>query len=166
MHVFFADDAKQSQPSRVRMGPLVASGGLFVHGDRLSRMERALNALCVDAGFPPNEEFKWSPRRDMWMHQNLVAERRQVFFSSIIQTCVDHEAKALVIISDCDSRTPADCNTHEIFVTKMLIERVNNLPYRPPQQPLSLWIVQGVVSLRSASFSRNVCPLSETEPGT
>ena len=36
--------------------------------------------FVVDAGFPPNEEFKWSPRRDMWMHQNLVAERRQVFF--------------------------------------------------------------------------------------
>lgn len=127
MHVFFADDAKQSQPSRVRMGSLVASGGLFVHGDRLASMERALNAICVETGFPPNEEFKWSPRRDMWMHQNLVAERRRGFFSSIIQICVDHQAKALVIISDCDSRTPSDCTTHEIFVTKMLLERVNNL---------------------------------------
>ena len=127
MHVFFADDAKQSQPSRVRMGSLVASGGLFIHGDRLASMERALNVLCTDVGFPPNEEFKWSPRRDMWMHQNLVAERRQAFFSSVIQTCADHQAKALVIISDCDSRTPSDCINHEIFVTKMLIERVNNL---------------------------------------
>ncbi len=127
MHVFFADDAKQNQPSRVRMGSLVASGGLFVHGDSLASMERALNALCAETGFPPNEEFKWSPRRDMWMHQNLVAERRQVFFSSIVQICADHQAKALVIISDCDSRTPSDCTTHEIFVTKMLLERVNNL---------------------------------------
>ncbi len=127
MHVFFADDVKQNQPSRVRMGPLVASGGLFIHGDRLASMERALNALCADAGFPPNGEFKWSPLRDMWMHQNLIAEQRQAFFASIIQTCADHQAKALVIISDCDSRTPSDCAKHEIFVTKMLIERVNNL---------------------------------------
>jgi hypothetical protein len=79
------------------------------------------------AGFPPNEEFKWSPRRDMWMHQNLIADERQEFFASIVQCCVDHQAKALVILSDCESRTPADCSTHEIFVTKMLIERVNNL---------------------------------------
>lgn len=127
MHVFFADDAKQSQPSRVRMGPLLASGGLFVDGDKLAKMESAVNAVCSKAGFPPNEEFKWSPRRGTWMHQNLVGERRKAFFLSIIQTCLDHQAKVLVIISDCDSRTPSDCSTHEIFVTKMLMERVNNL---------------------------------------
>jgi hypothetical protein len=127
MHVFFADDAKQNQPSRVRMGALVASGGLFVDGDRLANFERALNNACNSAGFPPNAEFKWSPRRDMWMHQNLVAAERQAFFISVIECCVDHQARALVIISDCESRTPSDCASHEVFVTKMLVERVNNL---------------------------------------
>jgi len=127
MYVFFADDSKQNHPTRSRMGPLVASGGLLVPGDKLSSLERALSSLCAEAGFPQNEEFKWSPRRDMWMYQGLIAEQRKNFFLAIIQACVAHETKALVIMSDRDSRTPSDCATHEVFVTKMLLERVNNL---------------------------------------
>lgn len=127
MHVFFADDANQNRPSRVRMGPLIATGGLFINGDRLGSLERTLRDLCRETGFPTNEEFKWSPRRNSWMYENLVLDQREAFFASVLQSCAQHQATITVIISDTGSRTPADCVSHEIFVTKMLIERVNNL---------------------------------------
>lgn len=127
MYVFFADDAKQNQPSREHMGGLVASGGLFVDGDELALMEHELNDLCITNGFPRNEEFKWSPRRNTWMHHNLVEGQRREFFSSVIRICTSHNAKAIVIICDSQYRIPGDCTNHEMFVTKMLLERVNNL---------------------------------------
>jgi hypothetical protein len=127
MHLFFADDAKQNNPTRMKMGPLIATGGLLVDGDQLASLETSLRLLCSSVGFPANEEFKWSPRRNTWMHHQLVAERRQTFFRDALQCCIQHQATATVIISETDSHTPADCATHEIFTTKMLLERVNLL---------------------------------------
>jgi hypothetical protein len=45
------------------MGSLVAVGGIHVPGSTVRSLESELEALCVESGFPPDEEFKWSPER-------------------------------------------------------------------------------------------------------
>ena len=127
MYFFFADDSKQNNPTRPRMGPLFATGGLFIAGDDLASLERSLENLCQRVGFPANEEFKWSPRRSSWMHRGLVENTRRGFFAEVLRICTTHHGTAVVILSDSTSCTPSDCANHEIFTTKMLIERVNNL---------------------------------------
>lgn len=127
MYFFFADDSKQNNPTRSRMGPLLATGGLFVSGGDLASLERNLESLCQRTGFPANEEFKWSPRRGSWMHGGLVEDLRREFFAAVLQACIMHHAIAVIILSDSTCRTPSDCANHEVFTTKMLIERVNNL---------------------------------------
>lgn len=109
------------------MGPLVATGGLFVAGDDLASLERSLESICRRVGFPANEEFKWSPRRGSWMYHGLVEGARREFFAEILGICSTHHTTAVIILSDSTSRTPNDCANHEIFMTKMLIERVNIL---------------------------------------
>jgi hypothetical protein len=127
MYFFFADDSKQNNPTRPRMGPLLATGGIFVAGDDLASLERSLETLCQRVAFPANEEFKWSPRRGSWMHHGLVDDARREFFVGVLKICTTHHATAVIILSDSTSRTPSNCANHEIFTTKMLIERVNNL---------------------------------------
>jgi hypothetical protein len=124
LDIFFADDSIQRNPTRQRMGPLVAAGGIHVPGDRVNNLERTLSQICSDAGFPPGEEFKWSPRRDMWMSRNLIDQAREQFFHRIIQACSEAQAKAVVVVSDTDSRHPLHVQSHEAFVTLLLIERV------------------------------------------
>jgi hypothetical protein len=103
----------------------VITGCLFVNGDDVGSLERSLSFTCRVFGFPGGEEFKWSPRQNTWMYRNLVDHNREDFFRAVIQTCSDHHTKVSVIVSDSDSRTPASCQTHQEFVTKMLIERVD-----------------------------------------
>jgi hypothetical protein len=127
MYFFFADDSKQNNPTRPRMGPLLATGGLFIAGDDLASLERSLEGLCHRVGFPANEEFKWSPRRGSWMHHELVEGARREFFAEVLGICSIHHAIAVIILSDSTCHTPNDRDSHEIFTTKMLIERVNKL---------------------------------------
>lgn len=127
MYLFFADDSKQNNPTRPRMGPLLATGGLFIAGDDLASLERSLEDLCQRIGFPANEEFKWSPRRSSWMHHGLVEGARREFFANVLGICSMHHSTAVIILSDSNYRTPSNCANHEIFMTKMLIERVNIL---------------------------------------
>jgi hypothetical protein len=125
MHIFFADDSAHGRPSRKGMGSLVATGGLLVDADNLASLEKSIEFACTRAGFPSGEEFKWSPRANAWMRKSLVDDTRRDFFLAVAQTCKDHDATATVIVSDETSRTPLSCTTHQEFVTKMLIERVN-----------------------------------------
>ena len=125
MYIFFADDSIQNHPSRVGVGQLVAVGGLFVDCEQVASLERSIDYICRMHGFPPGEEFKWSPRANSWMHRSLTNQCRQEFFSRVIRTCADHSGIVTVLISDTTSRKPSNCASHSEFVTKMLIERVN-----------------------------------------
>ena len=124
LDIFFADDSRQRNPTRQRMGCLVAVGGIYVPGDRVNNLERRIGQICTDAGFPPEEEFKWSPRRDLWMHRNLVDDARERFFLNVLQACTEHEVRAAVALSDTDSRHPSKYQSHENFATSLIIERV------------------------------------------
>ncbi|HHV63161.1 MAG TPA: DUF3800 domain-containing protein [Firmicutes bacterium] len=127
MDLFFADDARQNRPSRAGMGPLVATGGIYVPAKSVRNLERVLDNLCTDCGFPPREQFKWSPGRELWMHDHLTEERRDNFFVQALRLAVKKDAKAIIIIEDTRFKTATGAATPELDVTQMLIERVHNL---------------------------------------
>jgi len=132
MHFFFGDDSRQESPTRERVGPLVAAGGVLVSGTVLRSLERELEHVCTNAGFPRNEEFKWSPGRDKWMRSNLIEEARQEFFFKVLNVTREHNVKCLVVINDTSCRTATKAGTHYEDVTTTLLERVH---HRIPNDP-------------------------------
>lgn len=134
MYFVFADDAKQN-PSRERMGQLVAAGAILVSGERLRRLEIRLEGICEEHGFPVDDplrsEFKWSPGRELWMHNGLLDGKRDQFFLDVIHQLAGGGVKALVAIVD-ENHPVANIpeigsvpTTHEIDATRLLFERVN-----------------------------------------
>lgn len=124
MDIFFADDSVQRTPTRQGMGQLVAVGGIYVPSESVNRLERALNEVCAKMGFPPGEEFKWSPGRDDWMYQGLTGQPRAALFSEVLRLVREHNVRVAVIISDTKSRHPLKYKGHEDFTILLLIERI------------------------------------------
>jgi len=108
------------------MGPLVGIGGVAVPGGAVKTVEDLLDAACRATGFPPGEPFKWSPGREMWMHQHLVGDARQEFFIHALRIVRDAGSKAIVVIEGEDHRTATRARTHEADVTRLSLERANN----------------------------------------
>ncbi len=127
MDIFFADDSVQRNPTRERVNRLVAVGGIYVPSENVNLLERRLNQLCLDAQFPPGEEFKWSPGRDDWMYHGLVGVPRERFFLAVVNACSEHAARTVVVISDTGSRHPQSCRDHEDFAIMAIIERIERL---------------------------------------
>ena len=128
MDVFFADDSRQRRPSRPGLGSLVAIGGLHVPDKSVRTLERAIDTFCADWGFPPGEEFKWSPGEELWMRTNLVEDRRRDFFKNVLNQGALDGATATVIIEDTGYQcaTPEAPNA-EVDVTRLFLERVEHL---------------------------------------
>lgn len=125
VHLVFMDDAKQ-QSTRPGMGPLVAAGAICINADYARHAERALKELCQRTGFPDGEEFKWSPRRNSWMHENLVEGYREQFFTNAVQILTECGALGVVVAED-EARRPANrLLTHEQDVVVLVLERVAN----------------------------------------
>jgi len=125
MKLFFLDDARQNTPSRGGMGPLVAVGALNVDSAVAGLLEREIKALCRNTyGFPPNEEFKWSPGRELWMRTNLVGDRRLAFFRDILQLVRNRDGKVIVAIEDTNCSCATDAPTAEFDVVRLCLERV------------------------------------------
>jgi len=108
------------------MGPLVAVGGIHVPGDAVRSLETDLAGLCTTFGFPPREEFKWSPRPGSWMHGELTKEKRQEFLIEALRLAAARDVCGLVVIEDtrCLPAT-SDRIRHEIDAAALLLERVN-----------------------------------------
>jgi len=126
MDLFFADDARQRRPFRPGMGPLVAIGGLHVPGHEVKDLERRIGEVCEDAGFPPGEAFKWSPGKDLWMHDNLIEEAREEFFVNILTEAESSGVRAIVVVEDEARKTATDAPNAEVDVTRLFLERVDN----------------------------------------
>jgi hypothetical protein len=127
MDLFAIDDSAQRKPTRDGMGPLVAVGGVHVRGEKVRELEIALDALCVEAGFPPGEEFKWSPSKKSWMRDGLVEETRTEFFLDALALALDAGASAIVVMEDTSkNRASAGSSTPEEDVTMMFLERAHN----------------------------------------
>lgn len=123
---FFADDARQRKPSRPGLGQLVAIGGINVPAESVREIDEQLNVLCAEYSFPPGQEFKWSPGRELWMHKNLTDSRRLNFIKRVMEALTQHEAMALIVIEDTNYATATGAKTPELDVTKLFLERVNH----------------------------------------
>jgi len=112
------------------MGPLIAIGGVRIASEVVGQLEKAIEDLCTDLGFPPREEFKWSPGRGLWMHDNLRGDQRENFFAEVLSLCANFDAQAVVVIEDT-SRQPATNSAvgPEQDVTQMFLERISNQLY-------------------------------------
>jgi hypothetical protein len=124
---FFLDDSRQDAPSRAGMGPLVASGGIYVPDASVAPLAHALDELCLGFGFPDGEQFKWSPGRDEWMRDNLVAERREEFFRTALGLAQMWQAQAIVVVEDSSHGRATDAATPEDDVVRLFLERADNL---------------------------------------
>lgn len=124
-HFFFADDSRQLKPSRQGMGPLVATGGAIFSEEAVRELETVIDGLCADAGFPPGEEFKWSPSGKLWMHLKLVDPDRADFFRSILEKATEYGGKALVVIADVTAKSATGAKPPEMDVTSMFLERAD-----------------------------------------
>jgi hypothetical protein len=125
--VFFVDDAAQKSPSRPGMGSLLGVGGVHVPEESLQGLERQVEAACAEFGFPPNQIFKWSPGRDLWMHQNLIGAQRQQFFIRILSLAMDQGTAGLVIIEDTSYRTATGVESPETDLIQLFVERAHHL---------------------------------------
>jgi hypothetical protein len=135
MYFVFADDAKQNNPTRERMGPLVSAGALLVDSRQLRGLETAIEKLCKQSEFPvensSKSEFKWSPGPELWMRRNLVGDERERFFLSVIHCLTEADVKGIVAIDDkwfsvanCPENSSGTL-THEQDATFLLFERIN-----------------------------------------
>lgn len=124
---FFADDSRQSTPSRPEMGPLIGIGGLSVPAENISSLTSEINAICGRAGFSLDQEFKWSPGRGLSMHQNLVGAKRQSFFQEIITQLGHYQATVFVVIREISATSATDAPTPELDATKLFLERAQHL---------------------------------------
>lgn len=125
MDLVFADDARQNSPSRAGMGPLVAIGGIHVPSAVVGYLEKQIDSLCIDFGFPTGEQFKWSPGRGLWMRDNLVSTRREEFFNGALSLIREHGAVAIVVVEDASRATATGAPTAEVDVTRLFLERVH-----------------------------------------
>ncbi|RVG25057.1 hypothetical protein [Sinorhizobium meliloti] len=128
MQLLFLDDAAQSKPSRQRVGPLVAVGGISIDVEAARDLESALNAFCNEIGFPSREPFKWSPSANHWMRENLIGSGRAEFFETVLRLAADHGAKGQVTISDkTKGLASKNSGKHETDVLLMALERFNGV---------------------------------------
>lgn len=124
--LFAIDDSAQPNPTRDGMGPLVAVGGLHAAGDKVRELETALDALCLEVGFPPGEEFKW-PGKKSWMRTELVSTARADFFLRALAIAREVGATAIVTMEDTSKRLASTkSQTHEDDVTMLFLERAHS----------------------------------------
>ena len=100
MDLIVVDDSRQPKPARQGMGPLVAVGGLHVPSSVVGQLERKLEHLCTETGFPTGQEFKWSPGPELWMHKNLTGVAREGFFVGALQLAAEAGCTALIVVVD------------------------------------------------------------------
>jgi hypothetical protein len=152
MDLFAIDDSAQRKPSRDGMGPLVAVGGVHVPGGRVRELELALDELCVQAGFPDGEEFKWSPKKAHWMRDGLTGDERTDFFVEALRLAGSAGACAIVVIADTEKKLASQqSSSHEEDVTMMFLERAHS-ELAEGEQALVIFDRQGGSQSRDTRF--------------
>jgi hypothetical protein len=124
--LFFADDARQQNPSRMGMGSLVGAGAIRVKDEDVRVLELQLSKLCSDFGFPDGAEFKWSPGRELWMRDNLRGSAREAFFIKALEIARARRIVATVVIADTNEVDPrTGTQVSEADVTRLLLEAIH-----------------------------------------
>ncbi len=124
MKLIFADDSKNRSACIPDMGPLVSIGGFIIDSDSSGPLIREIDDICARYDFPPHDEFKWSPGRELWMRENLIDAQRESFYLEILEKLTAHEVKAIICINDTNYNTATGGDDHEFDVTKLFVERI------------------------------------------
>ena len=124
MKIIFADDSRQANPSRDRVGELVAIGGIIVPSENVRGLERNINGFCAEFDLSSNDSFKWSPGRDLRFHRTVVNSNRREFYRQIITSAQEFHVEAIVVIEDTNRRPAIENTRPDLDVTKMFIERI------------------------------------------
>ena len=75
MQIFFIDDSEQEY-LRV-LDPFIGLGGIVIDESKISDCCADLADIRKRHSIPPDEEIKWSPRRNSWIYNNLVGDDRK-----------------------------------------------------------------------------------------
>lgn len=109
------------------MGELYALGSVAVASDKVAGLERELETLCRATGFPTRTaEFKWSPRRDLWMYGGLTGVARQEFFLAVVDKLAEAEAVVGLCMVDATRGALAWGVEPEEGVVRLFLERADN----------------------------------------
>lgn len=127
MDFIFADDSKQAKPSRLGAGSFVAIGGAYVPGERVGFLEREIEKLCALTGFPPNQQFKWSPgAKENFMRAKLVGERRSRFYHQLFGIASEFEVSTCVVLVDSHYKSAIETSSDpEYDATALFLERMS-----------------------------------------
>lgn len=123
--VWFIDESRQRRPSRQGMGPLFGVAALAVPESLLPNLEKTIGTLCSDVGFPPGEEFKWSPRRNTWMYRELHGPDRIRFQLKVCEALKSYGGRAVVVIVDECCTTAMATENHVVAAYELLFERID-----------------------------------------
>lgn len=124
MRLLFLDDSRQKNCTRDKIDALVAIGGIIVDVQVAKDLEQAVDQICKNFGFPDGEPFKWSPKRDYWMWDKLVGDRREAFFSAVLSEVDNTGGIGLVAICDPTKATATkNAQTHEMDALVLVLER-------------------------------------------
>jgi hypothetical protein len=124
MKFFFLDDSRYRNCSRPKVGSLVAVGGVIVDAAAARPLDTSINELCGRYGFPERAPFKWSPDGDLWMRDNLRGQKRQQFFTEVLELALNSGSRAQVTICDSTMKTAnSHVDDHEMDVLLLSLER-------------------------------------------
>ena len=70
MNILFIDDTEQNK------GKYVGIGGVIFCDEYIDDLFSKFRSTKEIHGIPSEEEIKWSPRKDSWIFENLVEDKR------------------------------------------------------------------------------------------
>ena len=96
MNILFVDDTEQLNRKYVGIG------GVIFHDDYLNDLFSLFKQKKASHGIPPQEEIKWSPRKNSWIAKNLIGEKRISAYSDILGLVGSFKGKLIVAVVQRD----------------------------------------------------------------
>lgn len=96
MNILFIDDAEQKK------GEYVGIGGVIFHDKCIDNLFRMFRSIKEEHRIPPDEEIKWSPRRNSWIYANLVEDSRISAYSAILDLVNAHGGTEIIAVMQRD----------------------------------------------------------------
>ena len=97
MNILFIDDTVQLNKKYVGVG------GVIFHDDYPNNLFNLFNQKKASHGIPPNEEIKWSPRKNSWIAKNLIGENRISAYSDILGLVRSFKGKLIIAVVQRDA---------------------------------------------------------------
>jgi hypothetical protein len=96
VNILFVDDTEQLNRKYVGIG------GVIFHDDYLNDLFSLFKQKKASHGIPPQEEIKWSPRKNSWIAKNLIGEKRISAYSDILGLVGSFKGKLVVAVVQRD----------------------------------------------------------------